>query len=285
MDVTESHLPDRGHRSLAHGAGGRRLLGRVVRPVPAARARCSSGGRRARGQGRARQGRRRRQPGAGADVPDPGHPGGQGVPGRPGRGRVRRRPAAGGGRAVPRFAASLGGRRAGRSRATRSRCGGRSSSSRRAPTPPCRWPGSCTSRGETDEALERARARARQLRRRRPGRADRARASGRDAAQPAVPDLSEAFAALDAGDHERGARSAARGAAERRRRPRRHPPRGGRRPRRARRRASARARRAPPARLGALLTRQPGVGPAHDRADRDRHGAFVCARKAAIFCE
>ena len=136
-------LSDRGPRSLAHGAGGRRLLGRVVRAVPAARARARAGRRRARRQGRAGQGRHRRQP----------------APGRRRSGSRASRPSRRSGTAqvaaefvgaqppaaVERFLDSLlpseadGARR---STATRRRCGARSSSSRAAPTPPFRWRGS-----------------------------------------------------------------------------------------------------------------------------------------------
>ena len=129
-------------------------------------------------------------------VPDPEHPGGQGVPGRQGRRRVRRRPAAGRGRPLPRLAAALRGRRAGRRAGDEDSLRARSSSSRPAPTPPCRWRGSCYGRGETDEALAAPATGARQLRRRRAGRPDRARAAATAPATPAA----EAFAALDAGD-------------------------------------------------------------------------------------
>ena len=52
----------RSSSARARAARRRRLLGRVVRPVPRARAGAREGGRRARGQGRARQARHRRQP-------------------------------------------------------------------------------------------------------------------------------------------------------------------------------------------------------------------------------
>ena len=78
------------------------------------------------------------------DLPDPGNPRRQGVPRRRGSRGVRRRAAAAGGRSVPRVAASLRGRRAGREWRRGSRCAGRSSSSRRAPTPRYRSPGCCS---------------------------------------------------------------------------------------------------------------------------------------------
>ena len=53
-------LPAARRRALARGAGGRGLLGRVVRAVPPAHAGAREGRQGPRGQGRARQGRRRR---------------------------------------------------------------------------------------------------------------------------------------------------------------------------------------------------------------------------------
>ena len=72
-------------------AGGRRLLGRVVRAVPAARPGAGAGGRGDRRRGRAGQGRRRREPARRRPLPRAGHPGREGVQGRAARGRVHRR--------------------------------------------------------------------------------------------------------------------------------------------------------------------------------------------------
>ena len=97
-------IPISGHRSLANAPRGRRLLGRVVRPVPPAWAR-------ARASGHARAGKLElvkvdvdANPGARPDLPGPGDPGRQGVSRRTGRGRVRGRPAPA---AVDRFLDSL----------------------------------------------------------------------------------------------------------------------------------------------------------------------------------
>ena len=91
MDVTELDLRRGRPRALARGAGRRRLLGRVVRPVPRARAGARGRGRGARRRGRARQGRRRREPRARRAVRRQRDPGGQGVSRRQGREGVRRR--------------------------------------------------------------------------------------------------------------------------------------------------------------------------------------------------
>ena len=63
IDVSEA-TSSRGHRALAHDPRGRRLLGRLVRAVPRARAAARGGRRGARGRGRAREGRHGRQPAA-----------------------------------------------------------------------------------------------------------------------------------------------------------------------------------------------------------------------------
>ena len=54
----------RRRRAVGRAPGARRLLGRVVRPVPRSRSGARGGGRGARRRRRARQGRRRREPGA-----------------------------------------------------------------------------------------------------------------------------------------------------------------------------------------------------------------------------
>ena len=200
MDVTDSTFQISGHRALAHRARGRRLLGRVVRPVPPARAGDRARRRRARRQGRAGEGRRRREPDGRADLPDPEHPGGEGVPRRRGRLRVRRRPAAGGGRAVPRLAPALGGRRAGRQgrRAVAAAGAGARAAPRRrgraARADPARTRRAATRRSSCVEQVPGSFA------------ADglAARIELESAPQgDGAPDLQEAFAALDAGDEER----------------------------------------------------------------------------------
>ena len=117
--------------------------------------------------------------------------------------RVRRRSAPDRRGSVPRFAAPLGGRRAGatrrrgiastspRARADATRCGGGAGPD---PQEPRRDRRGTHGAGES----------ARKLCRRRSRRPDRARvAAAKNSSGPAVPGLSEAFAALDAGDHER----------------------------------------------------------------------------------
>ena len=52
FDATEATFEQRRHRALARAARRRRLLGRVVRPVPPAHAGAREGGHAARGQGR-----------------------------------------------------------------------------------------------------------------------------------------------------------------------------------------------------------------------------------------
>ena len=94
-------LRERRHRPLRRGAGRRRLLGRLVRPVPDADARAGEGGRGPRARRRAGQDRRGREPDARQRVRRAGHPGGEGVPQRPGRERVRGRAVAAVGRRLP----------------------------------------------------------------------------------------------------------------------------------------------------------------------------------------
>ena len=205
MDVTESNFPDSGHRALAHSfrsssTSGRSGAGRAVSSVR----RSSAGRRRARGKGRAGQGRRRRKPSAWRatyriqSIPAvkafrDGKVAAEFVGAQPPQAVEQ----------LPRLAAPLGGGRAGRTRATRRRCARRSSSSRRARTPRFRSRGCLHARGEARRGAGAPLAGARQLRRRRPGGADRARARRRRGRAAGSTDLGDAFAALDAGDHER----------------------------------------------------------------------------------
>ncbi len=112
------HLPVRRRRALARAARRRRLLGRLVRPLPPAHADPREGRDQARRQGRARQGRHRRQPARVGRAPDPEHPLGEGLQGRQGRRRVHGRAARPAGRALPRRPRALrgGGARARRRR-------------------------------------------------------------------------------------------------------------------------------------------------------------------------
>ena len=153
FDATEADFEqDVIERSRA-AARGRRLLGRVVRPVPPAHAGARAGRDRARRQARAGEGRHGRQPAPRRGVPDPGHPGGQGVQGRP-----RSRPSSPA-RSRPPWSRASSTRccrpRPTRSsrRAARTTCAARSSSSRAAPTPAWRSRGILRDRGEREDAL------------------------------------------------------------------------------------------------------------------------------------
>ena len=119
--------------------------------------------------------------------------------------------------------------------ATRPRCAARSSSSPAAPTPRVALARLLRDRGERDEALELLESVAGSFAAE--GLAARIRLEQAD-----DPDLAEAFAALDAGDSERGLDALIDAHPGRRRRQGRPAPRRRRRARRARRRAPARAR-------------------------------------------
>ena len=158
--------------------------------------------------------------------------------------RVRRRPAAAAGRAVPRRPAALRGRRARRVRRRGRACAARSSSSPAAPTPPSRSPACCTSAASDEEALELL------------GNVAGSFAADGLAARIRLeqdPDAADAFAALDAGETERGLDALIAAIAADRRRPARGPA--------ARRRGSARRprRRAPPGSRVASQARQRAV--------------------------
>ena len=187
------HVRAGGHRALARAAGGRRLLGRVVRPLPPAHAAAREGGRRARGQGRPRQARHRRQPALSAGLRHPGHPGRQGVQGRPVVAEFigAQPPAAS--RASSTRSCPPRPRRSWPP-ATRTSCAARSSSSPAAPTPPSPSRASCRPRRPRRGAGA-ARRTSPALRRRGP--AARLRLTD-------DPEVAAAFEALDAGDTERG---------------------------------------------------------------------------------
>ena len=95
------------------------------------------------------------------------------------------------------------GRRAGGARRRGVAAAGATSSSRLAPMPRCRWPRSCASAARPTRRLRCSRASPAASPPTGWPRGSDSSPRPRNSAQPPVPDLSEAFAALDAGDQER----------------------------------------------------------------------------------
>ena len=138
------HLPDRGPRPLRDAPRRRRLLGRMVRPLPPARARDREAVAARDGKVELAKVDVDANPGVARTLPDPEHPRRQGVQGRrrssPSSSAPSRRPPS-----TSSWTRCCPPRPTGSSRsATRSHCAGPSSWSPPAPTRPCRWRGCCS---------------------------------------------------------------------------------------------------------------------------------------------